>query len=69
MSQREIILRELRTGEWVPVTRFLNMYITRTAARVNEMREEGYNIESRRMEGKTFFEYRLVPKQESLIYV
>lgn len=72
MTQTEIILKTLLNakGEWVPVTRFLEQYITRTAARILDIKNLGYEVESRRVEGKTFNEYRIplkVPVQQTLI--
>ena len=50
----------LRSKEWVSSVDFVNAYMLRAQARVFELRREGYEIESRKVEGKSYDEYRLV---------
>ncbi len=65
-SQKERILQILqdREGRWVDGMVFENLQprITQSKARLFELKEEGYEIESRFIEGKNWKEYRLKAK-------
>ena len=62
-TQREIVLEDLEQGDWVPVSYFLSKFISRTSAIVFNLKREGYRIESRQVAGKSYQEYRLLPKE------
>lgn len=51
-------------GGWIDGMTFLRLDhpITQFHARIFELEEQGYKIESRFIEGKNWKEYRLVPK-------
>ena len=59
-SQREQVEELLLTKEWVSVVAFLNLHITRGAAIIHILRKDGWNIQSERVEGKTYAQYRLM---------
>jgi len=63
-TQRDRVLDLLReaNGEWVSLTRILELRIAQFGARILELRRAGYNIENRTEEvaGETHSWYRLV---------
>lgn len=62
MTQKQKILNRLQNGEWLSsVQAIRELYITGLGARIWDLRAEGYQIEERRVEGKSFSEYRLKP--------
>lgn len=63
MNQRDIILNELKRKEWFSLADALNLDppIYRLSERIRELKEYGHNIISRRVDGKTYQEYKLVP--------
>jgi len=66
MTQKEIILEKLRTGAWFSLADALHLSppIYRLSERCRELKAEGYEIESRRVEGKPYSEYRLRPPRK-----
>lgn len=64
-TQRELVLELLDDGAWHSSSEFVDVGILRAAARVLELRGQGYPIETRhrpgRRSGKTIWEYRLEP--------
>ena len=67
MTQRYRILQRLQTGEWLSnVEAMREMYIMRLSERVRELRARGYEILSRRKEGKPYNEYRLTTPISSM---
>ncbi len=69
MSQKQEILNLLQMGDWVSLADALSMNppVYRLSERIREIRAMGFEVESRRVEGKTYQEYMLIPKQEILI--
>jgi hypothetical protein len=64
MTQKHRILERLKTGEWFSsVEAIREMYITRLGARIWDLRAEGHNIIERKVAGKSYSEYRLIPAQ------
>ena len=65
MNQRDRIFQRLRAGEWLSLADALSMSppIYRISERVREIRKKGYNIVSRRVEGKTYNEYKLIEEE------
>ncbi len=64
MTQRERILKRLQEGTWLSaVEATKEMYILRLGARIWDLRHEGYNILERKVDGKAYSEYLLVPRQ------
>ena len=62
MTQKQIILNRLRRGDWFStVERVREFHILRLGARIYDLRAEGYEIEERKVEGKSWSEYRLRP--------
>ena len=63
ISQTQKILKHLKTGQSLTPIRALNWYgIMRLAARIIELREAGYNIETQMLvtrDGKRYATYRL----------
>ena len=65
MTQRERILERLNTGEWLStVQASRDMYILRLGARIWDLKSEGYEIEERKVAGKSWSEYRLRPARK-----
>lgn len=60
MTQKELVLEMLQSGNWMSTLDFVHCYILRGPARIHELRQEGYEIESRKVAGKSYDEYRLV---------
>lgn len=62
MTQKQLILQKLETGEWVSLADALNMNppCYRLSERIRELKKLGYEIESRRVKNKTYQEYKLV---------
>ena len=59
---KDRILERLLTGEWLSTVQMtLDMHIFGGGQRIHDLRKSGYDIEERRVEGKTFSEYRLRP--------
>jgi Helix-turn-helix domain len=62
MTQKERILARLREGTWLPVVEATKeMFILRLGARIFDLRAEGHNIIERKVEGKSYSEYLLIP--------
>ncbi|HEV3219565.1 MAG TPA: helix-turn-helix domain-containing protein [Candidatus Acidoferrales bacterium] len=62
MTQKHRILARLRTGEWLSVVEATNeMFILRLGARIFDLRAEGHNIIERKVAGRSYSEYRLIP--------
>lgn len=62
MTQKERILKELKTGRWFSTVDAVNLYILRLGAIIFDLKKDGYNIEERKVEGKNYSEYRIPPK-------
>ena len=61
-TQKTRVLERLQTGEWLSAVQAVReFYILRLGARIWDLRAEGYQIEERRVEGKSYSEYRLQP--------
>ena len=64
MTQKERIFNRLKTGEWLSsVEASRDMYIMRLGARIFDLRAEGHNIIERKVAGKSWSEYKLIPAQ------
>jgi Helix-turn-helix domain len=64
MTQQNRILERLKTGEWLSsVEASREMFIMRLGARIFDLRKLGHNIIERRVEGKSYSEYKLIPAQ------
>ena len=64
MTQQERTLERLQTGDWLSsVEASRDMYIMRLGARIFDLRALGHNIIERRVEGKSYSEYKLLPPQ------
>lgn len=63
-TQTKRVLEILERGEWVDGMTFLRLDrpITQFHARIFELEEQGYKIDSRFIEGKNWKEYKLIPK-------
>lgn len=62
ITQRERILERLQAGEWLSaVQASREMYIMRLGTRIGDLRAEGHENEERRLEEKSYSEYRLRP--------
>ena len=61
MTQREIILTELKKREWFSLGDALNLDppIYAVSQRIGELKKQGYDIESERVPGHPYFRYRL----------
>lgn len=71
MSQEISILQHLQSGQTITSLDALKMFgCFRCASRINELRREGYNIETRMIEsnGKRFAEY-FIPTEITLIAI
>jgi Helix-turn-helix domain len=65
MTQKEIILKRLHLGTWFsPVECVRDFHILRLSARIYDLRSEGYEIEERKVEGKSWSEYRMRPPRK-----
>jgi hypothetical protein len=65
MTQKELILNRLKSGEWLSsVQAVRELYIMRLGARIWDLRAEGYQIEERRVEGRSYSEYRMRPARK-----
>jgi hypothetical protein len=61
MTQKVLILNRLKSGEWFSTVQCVNEYrILRLSARILDLRREGHNIIERKVEGKSWSEYRLI---------
>ena len=68
MTQRDRILQRLQTGEWLSNVEIIKeMYILRASERVRELKKMGHTIESRRVQGKSYQEYRLIPANKVVL--
>ena len=66
-SQKDQVLRALEEspGAWVNGWHFLSeMYVTQFHARIFELQEEGYKIESKKFPGERMHSYRLVTEEK-----
>jgi hypothetical protein len=62
MTQKQIILTRLQGGDWFSTVECVrDFHILRLGARIFDLRAEGYEIEERKVEGKSYSEYRLRP--------
>jgi hypothetical protein len=62
MTQQDRILERLKTGEWLSsVEASREMYIMRLGARIFDLRKLGHNIVERKVFGKSYSEYKLIP--------
>jgi len=60
LTPKQIILNRLRQGTWFSTVECVRgFHILRLGARIFDLRAEGYDIEERKVEGKSFSEYRL----------
>ena len=65
MTQKERILARLREGTWLSVVEATKeMFILRLGARIYDLRAEGHNIIERKVEGKSYSEYLLIPPKK-----
>ena len=65
MTQKQVILNRLQEGTWFSnVERVRDFHILRLGARIWDLRQEGYEIEERKVEGKSWSEYRLRPARK-----
>lgn len=65
MTQRERILARLNSGNWLSaVQASRDMFIMRLGARIYDLKQEGYDIEERKVAGKSWSEYRLRPARK-----
>ena len=65
MTQKQIIKEKLSNGEWICGTKFLELFISEFRSRINEIRKEGWAIETRTCRqhshnSKTLQEWRLI---------
>jgi Helix-turn-helix domain len=62
-TQKEIVKQRLQEGDWVPMTYFVRHSppILRVSARIFDLRAEGHNIIERKVAGKSYSEYKLIP--------
>jgi hypothetical protein len=60
-SQKTRVLNELLKGDWFSLASALNMSppVYRLSERIREIERMGYDIEHRRVAGKTFEEYKI----------
>lgn len=66
--QNKKLLERLQIGEWVSNVEIVKeLYILRASERIRELRKMGYEIESRRVEGKPYQEYRLLEKPKTVL--
>jgi hypothetical protein len=64
MTQKEIILNRLNQGTWFSTVECVrDFHILRLGARIFDLRAEGYEIEERKVEGRSYSEYRLRRKE------
>jgi hypothetical protein len=64
MTQKQIILARLQNGQWFSTVECVrDFHILRLGARIWDLRQEGYEIEERKVEGKSWSEYRLRPSR------
>jgi Helix-turn-helix domain len=65
MTQKEIITKRLQEGTWFSTVECVrDFHILRLGARIWDLRQEGYEIEERKVEGKSWSEYRLRPARK-----
>ena len=65
-SQKTRVLNELLKGDWFSLASALNMSppVYRLSERIREIERMGYLIEHRRVEGKTYEEYKIRAEKE-----
>ena len=66
MTQNERVLEKLKDGQWLPMPQALHWSppFTRLGARIHDLRKKyGHHIIERRVPGKTWSEYKLIPPQ------
>jgi hypothetical protein len=65
MTQKQIILKRLNEGTWFSMVECVrDFHILRIGARIWDLRQERYDIEERKVEGKSRSEYRLRPARK-----
>lgn len=58
--QQRIVLDRLKTGNWLTTVQAIQeLYIIRLGARIHELRQKGYEIESAIVPGTPYGRYRL----------
>lgn len=68
MIQKERILERLKTGEWLSTVQMtLDMHIFGGGQRIYDLRKAGHIIIERKVAGKTFSEYKLIPPQTPIL--
>src|SRR3990167_8097943 len=65
MTQKEVIKEKMANGEWICGTWFMENYVPEYRSRINEIRKEGFEIETRPCRqhshnSKTLQEWRLI---------
>jgi hypothetical protein len=64
MTQKQIILNRLKSGKWFSTVECVHeFHILRLGARIFDLRADGYNIIERKVAGKSWSEYKLIPAQ------
>jgi len=64
MTQKQIILNRLKSGTWFSTVECVReFHILRLGARIFDLRAEGHNIIERKVAGKSYSEYKLLPAQ------
>ena len=68
VTQRQRIIEKLIDGNWLSTVDMVNMIpgILRGGAYICDLRKEGWEIESRYVEGKHYSEYKLIAKPEPI---
>ena len=65
-TQKDRVLKYLQSGHWLSQIEASNGTIgkpvMRLASRINDLKNEGYDIEVQRIAGKTYCQYRLKPR-------
>ena len=67
ITQRNKIIQLLESKDWVQMPEFIRLFITRGGAIIHALRKEGWVIYSRRVEGKSYAEYKLAAKPKENI--
>ena len=63
--QKEQILKRLDEGTWLSTVECVrDFHILRVGARIWDLKQEGYDIEERKAEGKSYSEHRLRPARK-----
>ena len=66
-AQKQAILSLLGDMEWHSSGELMDVSSHRYSARMWDLKQDGFHIASRRMEGKRVWEYKLVGKQGILL--